>query len=108
MTQGWATRPAEDRANSFERCILELIRYHDRREVWEAATQRPMTNADIAELILDVSRPRVFKCAGHICRYEDKDGKVVLYYDAKPLGGDWLIERVREIVGIPDGQMELY
>lgn len=107
MTTGWQARSVEDRANPFEQCILEMIRYHDRPDVWEHAAESIMTDADIRDTILAISKPRVFRCAGHCCRYEDRDGHIVLHYDAKPLGGPWLIERVREIVGIPDGQLTL-
>lgn len=108
MTTGWQKRPIEQRANAFEQCILEMIHYHSRRGDWNEMASRPTTDAEIREAIIVLGKPRVFKCAGHICRLEDHDGKPVLYYDAKPLGGDWLIERVRELLDIPTGQLSLY
>lgn len=97
MTRGYPTVPARP---AFERAVLTAIGYADYSRDWEKLASTGAGNDAIIALLEARGRFSPFNVDRRECRFEIVRGKPCLWYGGKCLGGLWLLDRIREIVGI--------
>lgn len=97
MTHGYLPR---DTRPAFERAVLTAIGYADYSRDWEKLATTGAGNEAIIALLEARGRFSPFNVERRECRLEIVRGKPCLWYGGKCLGGPWLLDRIREIVGI--------